>query len=71
MGVYRDGDLTSISNPEDVPTLSVEEAGRFLGLGRTGAYEAAKRGQIPTLQFGRRRRVPTAELRRMLGLPVE
>jgi excisionase family DNA binding protein len=48
------------------PTISVPEAGRLLGLARNGAYEAAKRGEIPTIQLGRRIRVPTAKLKKMI-----
>ncbi len=57
-----------IPDPREVPTLSIEEAGAMIGLGRSGAYEAARRGEIPTLRFGRRLRVPTAALRKMLGM---
>jgi hypothetical protein len=32
-------------------TYSVEEAGRILGVGRNLAYEAAARGQIPTIRM--------------------
>jgi hypothetical protein len=38
---------------------------------RSAAYRAAASGQLPTLAFGRRLRVPTAPLLRMLGWPVE
>lgn len=48
-------------------TISVEEAGALLGIGRSGAYGAAGRGEIPTLRIGRRLVVPTARLLRMLG----
>ena len=48
------------------PTTSVPEAGRLLGLTRNGSYEAAKRGEIPVLQFGNKKRVPTARLRKMI-----
>jgi excisionase family DNA binding protein len=48
------------------PTISVPEAGRLLGLARNGAYEAAKRGEIPTIQLGRKIRVPTARLKKMI-----
>lgn len=48
-------------------TISVEEAAEVLGLGRSGAYAAAKRGELPTLKIGRRLVVPTARLRAMLG----
>jgi len=50
------------------PTTTVPIAGRMLGLSRNKAYEAAARGEIPTLKFGRRLVVPTMPLRRMLGL---
>ena len=49
------------------PTCSVVDAGAVLGLTRGEAYAAAKRGEIPTLQFGRRKIVPTALLKRMLA----
>jgi excisionase family DNA binding protein len=48
------------------PTLSVVEAGLLLGLGRNSAYEACRRGYIPTIRLGRRIRVPTARLQQML-----
>jgi excisionase family DNA binding protein len=47
-------------------TISVPEAGRRLGLGRNASYEAARRGEMPLLQFGRRKRVPLRALERML-----
>jgi hypothetical protein len=50
------------------PTLSVERAGRLLGLSRSSAYRAAASGQLPTLAFGRRLVVPTFRLLEMLGL---
>ncbi len=49
-------------------TVSVEIAGRALGIGRNAAYAAAKRGDIPTIRLGGTIRVPCAPLRRMLGL---
>ncbi|MEU6712902.1 helix-turn-helix domain-containing protein [Nonomuraea sp. NPDC046802] len=48
--------------------MTIPEAGTFLGLARNTAYEAAAKGEIPTLEFGRRKVVPTAKLRAMLGL---
>jgi hypothetical protein len=48
-------------------TLSVPEAGKvYFGLGRDGAYEAAKRGDIPVIRIGRRLRVSVPALERML-----
>ena len=48
-------------------TLTVVEAGRVLGLGRDAAYRAAKVGQIPTIQAGRRLVVPAQKLLALLG----
>ncbi|HUF80028.1 MAG TPA: helix-turn-helix domain-containing protein [Burkholderiales bacterium] len=47
-------------------TLSVVEAGRRLGIGRNAAYEAARKGEIPTLRIGGRILVPREALERML-----
>ena len=49
------------------PTISVEEAAELLGISRSAAYRAAKTGQLRTLRMGRKLRVPTAPLVRMLG----
>jgi excisionase family DNA binding protein len=57
-----------IPDPAVCPTVSVEEAAKWVGLGRSAAYEAARRGELPVLRFGRSLRVPTALLRQMLGL---
>jgi excisionase family DNA binding protein len=51
-------------------TISVEEAGRWLGISRNSAYEAVKRGEIPTIKIGRLLLVPVAPFERMLGLSV-
>ncbi len=50
-------------------TVSVEEAARVLGLGRSAAYEAARRGQLPTRRIGRRLFVPVPALLDWLGVP--
>ena len=47
--------------------VSVEQAGRCLGLGRSSSYQAAKRGDLPTLRIGRRVVVPTPRLLTLLG----
>lgn len=47
---------------------TVPEAGRLLGLSRNTAYDAAKRGEIPTIRMGRLLRVPKAALHKLLGL---
>jgi hypothetical protein len=50
------------------PTTTVPLAGKLLGLSRNKAYEAAAKGEISTLKFGKRLVVPTMPLKRMLGL---
>ncbi len=52
----------------DELTISVENAGRALGLGRNSAYTAVKRGEIPSVRIGGKIAVPTAPLRKMLGI---
>jgi len=47
-------------------TITVPEAGEQLGLGRNAAYEAAKRGEIPTVRIGRRLLVPRDAIDRLL-----
>jgi hypothetical protein len=44
--------------------ISVPEAGASVGLGRSASYEAAKRGDIPTIPFGGRLLVPREKFRR-------
>lgn len=46
---------------------SIEDAGEVLEIGRSAAYAAAKRGQIPTIKVGRRKLVAVPALLRMLG----
>lgn len=48
--------------------MSIEEAGAALSLGRSASYEAARRGELPTISIGRRKVVVTAAFRRMLCL---
>ncbi|MGK2947426.1 MAG: helix-turn-helix domain-containing protein [Acidimicrobiales bacterium] len=55
-------------DPRTNPTLSVDEAAAVLGISRSSAFAAAHRGEIPTVRFGRRMRVPTAALRHLLSL---
>jgi len=49
-------------------TLSVEEAAQLLGLGRSAAYAAARRGEIPSRRLGRRVIVPVPALLEWLGV---
>lgn len=52
-------------------TVPVEVAGEALGLSRNSAYEGCKSGQIPSIRIGKRIAVPTAPLRRMLGIEAQ
>jgi hypothetical protein len=48
-------------------TLSVPEAGRrYFDLARNASYDAAKRGDLPTIKIGGKLRVPVIVLERML-----
>jgi hypothetical protein len=48
-------------------TLSVPEAGRrYFGLSRNGSYDAATRGEIPTIKVGRLLRVPVRAMEKKL-----
>jgi hypothetical protein len=48
-------------------TMSVPDAGRkYFGLCRNAAYDAAARGELPTIKIGRLLRVPVRALERML-----
>lgn len=48
-------------------TLTVEEAGRLLGISRALAYELVATGDIPSLRLGRRIVVPRRALDALLA----
>ena len=54
------------SQPADCLTYTVAETATLLGLSRNSAYEAARRGEIPTIRVGRRILVPRSRLGEML-----
>jgi hypothetical protein len=52
---------------DECKTMSVPNAGReYFDLGRNASYEAARRGDIPTIKIGRLLRVPVVALERKL-----
>jgi excisionase family DNA binding protein len=51
----------------DRDTITVKEASQILGLGRSAAYDAVKRKEIPSLNIGGRILIPVAPLKQMLG----
>jgi hypothetical protein len=57
-----------MTEPVKTMTMTVPDAGRiYYGLSRNGSYEAAKRGDIPTIKIGRLLRVPVRALEEMLN----
>lgn len=63
----KSGKLKRKSGKLKRKTLTVPQAGQVLGLSRNAAYEAAHRGEIPTIRIGRLLLVPKAALERMLS----
>jgi excisionase family DNA binding protein len=64
-------EIASVGVPtaEERPTLNVwPETGRLLGLSKAATYAAVQSGELPAIRVGRRLLIPTAKLRRMLGL---
>ena len=59
--IHREMNLMS-----QAQTISVREAARRLGIGKTLAYEAVKRGEIPAIHVGPRFRIPIPALERLL-----
>ena len=62
----KTGKTMNTKNTPDRRTLTVEEVARRLGIGRTAAYDAVRRGEIPTLRIGRRLLIPEDALGRLL-----
>lgn len=59
-----------MDNHTDHPlTLTVEQAAKLLGIGRSTVYELVHTGDIPSLRLGRRIVVPKARLAEFLGEP--
>jgi hypothetical protein len=57
-----------MSNETECKTIDVETAGRiYFGLSRGASYDAAKRGDIPTIKVGRLLRVPVVAMERKLA----
>jgi excisionase family DNA binding protein len=54
----------AIAAPDDgLPLfLDVEQAAKVIGISRSSAYDAIRRGEMPVVKFGRRLRVPRGAL---------
>ena len=64
-------DCTTLPDPEEQPTVPRwPTAGRAFDCGRSATYDMARKGTFPVavLRVGSKYRVPTAALRRVLGL---
>jgi hypothetical protein len=57
--------------PAESLVYDVPEAGAKLGLSRNGSYEAAARGEIPTIRIGRLLKVPKVAFERMLEMSAK
>ena len=62
--------FTSCCASEKIKTITIGGR-RYFNLSRGGSYEAAKRGEIPTIRIGRLIRVPVRALDRMLDKAAE
>ncbi len=65
-----DNRIAKALSPEELlskTTLTIEEMSLTLGIGRNSAYEAVKRGDIPSIRIGRRILVPTKALDNLLA----
>jgi excisionase family DNA binding protein len=51
----------------DKLVISIEQAGKILGLSRPTAYKLAKSGSIPTLSLGRKIVVSKIQLEKLLA----
>ena len=51
--------------------IRVDDAALVLDIDRKVAYTAVREGRIPSIRIGRVIRVPTAALRKLLGIPAQ
>ncbi len=59
------------TNGEEILTVTVEQAADSLGISRTGAYMAVRRGELPAIRLGRRLVVPKVVLELMIAKATE
>jgi excisionase family DNA binding protein len=51
--------------------LKVEDAARYLAVGRSTMYELMSRGEVPTVHIGRAVRIPTESLREWINRKMQ
>ncbi len=66
-GDYLAGAIERLAERGERLVFSIPETARMLGVSRALAYELARRGELPTMQLGRRRVVPRPALVSMLA----
>jgi excisionase family DNA binding protein len=57
---------SSQNNDDECLVYKVPQAGALIGLNRNASYDAARRGEIPTIRIGKLLRVPKAAFHEML-----
>lgn len=60
---------TRVDDGDGAVFVSIAEAAKRLGVGRTFVYQMVARDELPTRQFGRRPLVPVAALHRLAAEP--
>ena len=70
-GAKKDSGTGSDQPVAKAQFLTVAEVAELFGIGLSAAYKAVKTGEIPSIRIGGRILIPTAALRRMLGLDEE
>lgn len=60
-----------IADLSDRTVITVEDFARLVGISRSSAYEAVKRGEVPVRRVGRRLFVPVPALKRWLGVDLD
>lgn len=63
--------VLTVGDLRAVTTVSIAQAGAFLGMSTATAYRAAAEGNLPIIIVGKTRRVPTPRLLALVGLPYE
>jgi hypothetical protein len=61
------GNETNKAVAQEPFTYSIPVAGGMAGLAKNASYAAARRGEIPVIKFGGKRRVPANRWRRILA----
>lgn len=57
-----------IVNYPTTPTVSVKQAAKIMGIGKTLMYDMCAQGKIPTIRLGWRILIPTEALLARLGV---